>query len=238
MSDFTFGPPPETYHELSAYLVIERGPAPDKRYDITAVTNTLGRSPNNEIVIHDPEISRRHAQIVQQQHGFAIEDMGSTNGTFVNGQRCTGLTPLRGGERIELGDTVSLIFHMAAPAAHTSPHPDDEDTADLPPVKVPPPGITATDQHLDVSPDVSPGVSVGVSADVSPDVLPSEARPGGRTTRMLVGCGLVAVLLLCCCGALAIFLDSYQQGQYLYCGGLRPFWEVVLSPLGFNPSCP
>ncbi len=237
MSDFTFDPPPETYHEWSAYLVIERGPAPDKRYDITAVTNTLGRSPGNEIVIHDPEISRRHAQIVQQEHGFAIEDMGSTNGTFVNGQRCAGLTSLRAGDRIELGDTVSLIFHMAAPMATTSPDPDDEDTADLPPVKVPvaqsrpsPPGSVAADQYLRVPPNVPP--------DVPPDVLPSDARPEGRTTRMVLGCGLAAVLLLCCCGALVIFLDSYNQGQYLYCGGLRPLWEVVLSPLGFNPGCP
>ncbi len=228
MSDFTFSPPP-TPVPAAAYVVIERGPMPDKRYDITAVTSTIGRSPQNEIVINDPEMSRRHAQIVQQGEIFAVSDLGSTNGTFVNGQRCTGATPLRHGDRIEFGDTVSLIFYQTAVPYQTMPSPpihlEDEDTADLPPVKPPvkPPPRTPAAAPYPYAQD---------------HYLPAEAEQPGRRNRLALGCVLALVLLTCCCGLLLVVLDSYQQGQYLYCGGLRPLWELVLGPLGFNPLCP
>jgi hypothetical protein len=226
MSDFNDGLASEPYFGPPAYIVVERGPTPDKRYELTAVTNTIGRSPGNEITINDPEISRRHAQIVVQGQGFAIEDLGSTNGTFVNGQRCAGRTPLRHGDRIEFGDTVSLHFYTAVPqpaappAAMPRPAPrlDEEDTADLPPVKAPPRYPTAVDPYQ--------------------SAYPAQEQAGGRSNRLLLGCVLLAVLLLCACGLLTFFLDSYNQGQYLYCGGLRPLWEMVLGPLGFNPICP
>lgn len=224
MSDFTLSPPPGPSQGMTAYVVLERGPTPDKRYDITAVTNTIGRSPQNEIVINDPEMSRRHAQIVQQGNSFTVSDLGSTNGTFVNGQRCTGATPLRHGDRIEFGDTVSLLFYQTAVPLQTMPSPpihlEDEDTADLPPVIPPPrPPLVAPhsqDQYL----------------------LADDAQPGRRRNRLALGCVLALVLLTCCCGLLLVVLDGYQQGQLLYCGGLRPLWELVLAPLGFNPLCP
>jgi pSer/pThr/pTyr-binding forkhead associated (FHA) protein len=222
MSDFMFGSAPSPYYGLSAYLVMERGPAPDKRYDVTAVTNTIGRSPGIEITINDPEISRRHAQIVQREKSFTIEDLGSTNGTFVNGQRSVGAVPLRHGDRIEFGDTVSLQFYVVtavatAPPPHATPI-EDEDTADLPPVKSPASSQTAqaiADQYVGVP----------------------EAESGRRSSRLVVGCLLALILLMCACGVLVLVLDSYNQGQYLYCGGLRPLWETLLGPLGFNPIC-
>lgn len=224
MSDFTLSPPPQLPQATNAYVVLERGPAPDKRYDITAVTNTVGRSPQNEIVINDPEISRRHAQIVQRGDHFTVEDLGSTNGTFVNGQRCHGPTPLRHGDRIEFGDTVSLLFYQTVAAATAvapvAPfHPDDEDTADLLPVKPPPRAVAP--------PQAAP----------QDQYLPAD-EPRPRNTRLLLGCVLAVVFLMCCCGILLVVLDSYQRGQYLYCGGLRPFWELLLGPMGFNPLCP
>jgi hypothetical protein len=223
MSDFTLSPPPNPSRGITAYVVLERGPTPDKRYEITAVASTIGRSPQNEIVINDPEMSRRHAQIVQKGEGFTVEDLGSTNGTFVNGQRCMGSTPLHHGDRIEFGDTVSLIFYQTAVAPPLMPAPpihlEEEDTADLPPVKPPP--------------------RPPVSASFQDQYLPAAEAPGGRrTNRVVSGCVLAVVLLICCCGILVIVLDGYQQGQYLYCGGLRPLWDLVLGPLGFNPLCP
>lgn len=222
MSDFTSGP--EAQVAPFAYLVVERGPAPDKQYHLTAVANTLGRSPNNEVVINDLEISRRHAQLIWQGNGAAIEDLGSTNGTFVNGQRCHSLTPVQHGDKIELGDTVSLYFYLTAPVPAAAPIPtphtslENEDTADLPPIRIAPPSPT-------------PAPDPRQPAQLAP------ASDDGRR-RALIGCVLLVVLLVCFCGGLTIALDSYNQGQYLYCGGLRPFWEIVLGPLGFNPICP
>ena len=224
MSDFSLDSAPEPAQGLPAELVIERGPSPNKRYPLTAVANTIGRSPNNTIVINDPEISRRHAQILQQGDGFAAEDLGSTNGTFVNGQRAVGVTAVNDGDIIELGDTVRLRFSRpgAAPAVA-----EDEDTADM--VPVPPAQPAAPAPEPSAFPPVQP-----LSAPPPAEVYPAT----GRSNRMIIGCISGIILLICLCLILVLFLESFNQGQYLYCGGLRPFWEVVLGPFGFNPICP
>lgn len=222
MSDFRSGP--EAPVAPFAYLVIERGPTPDKQYHLTAVANTLGRSPNNEVVINDLEISRRHAQIAWRGNGATIEDLGSTNGTFVNGQRANSVTALQHGDKIELGDTVSLYFYLiGSPLSVPVTAPtslENEDTADLPPIRLAPTPPPPPPQN----PIQQPAVA-------------SQPADNGRS-RTLIGCIALVVLLICFCGALTVALDSYNQGQYLYCGGLRPFWEIVLGPLGFNPICP
>src|SRR3954468_21410111 len=69
-----------------------------------------------EIVLADPEVSRRHAAIRAHGDGVAIEDLGSTNGTFVNDQRLTGLVPLKSGDTVRLGNTVWSV-RVEVPAA-------------------------------------------------------------------------------------------------------------------------
>lgn len=221
MSDFPIDPVPDPGQNPPAELVIERGPSPDKRFQITAVANTIGRSPNNTIVINDPEISRRHAQVLQQDAGFAVEDLGSTNGTFVNGQRCAGVTAVSDGDIIELGDTVRLRFVLTGVGQMA----DDEDTADMLPVQPPVQPAPAPSQAAPAQPlHVAPAV----------ETYPVE----DRSNRMIIGCVSGVILVVCLCLLLVLFLESYNQGQYLYCGGLRPFWQVVLGPFGFNPICP
>ena len=63
------------------------------------------------------------------------------------------------------------------------------------------------------------------------------AVPANRN-RILIGCGCLLVLACVLCVGTVFFLDSYNHGQLLYCGGLRPFWETTLGPVGFNPACP
>ena len=67
---------------------------------------TIGRAPV-EIELGDRDVSRRHAKIHCEQ-GFDIEDLDSLNGTFVNGQRITGRTAVKVGDRIQVGRTVFL----------------------------------------------------------------------------------------------------------------------------------
>jgi hypothetical protein len=54
---------------------------------------------------------------------------------------------------------------------------------------------------------------------------------------LLIGCGLLAALLLVCAGTF-LLLDNYQGGRLLYCGAARPIFEFVLGPFGFAPICP
>lgn len=76
----------------------------DTTYDSDTVT--LGRSPSN-LITFDPEkdilVSGRHAKLIQTVDGWSIEDVGSTNGTFVDGERITTVTALQPGSEIELG---------------------------------------------------------------------------------------------------------------------------------------
>jgi hypothetical protein len=81
----------------------------------------IGRSPDCDLPLSVPEASRRHAAVRSGAAGFVVRDLGSTNGTFVNGERVAGERALRPGDRIEIG-SVSLTFCRADPAlAATSP---------------------------------------------------------------------------------------------------------------------
>jgi hypothetical protein len=101
--------------ERSFQLVVQMGPNVGKVYELAQDEMTIGRDISNLIVINDPEISRKHARLIPQADGFIIEDTGSTNGTFVNGQRLMGPHLLRHGETIMLGEKVSLLFEASSP---------------------------------------------------------------------------------------------------------------------------
>jgi pSer/pThr/pTyr-binding forkhead associated (FHA) protein len=91
-------------------LVMRSGPSIGQIYPLEKSEMVIGRDLGNEIVISDSEVSRRHARIFMQGNNYVIEDLGSTNGTFVNAQRLTGSYVLRPGEIITFGETLSLVF--------------------------------------------------------------------------------------------------------------------------------
>ncbi len=91
-------------------LVMQKGPNPGKVYDLIQDELTIGRDITNRIVLNDPEISRKHARLKLQSGAYVIEDLGSTNGTFVDGQRLIGPHMLRPGEIIMLGEKIQLTY--------------------------------------------------------------------------------------------------------------------------------
>jgi hypothetical protein len=64
----------------------------------------IGRAPDNDVVLRDARVSRRHARIVADGERYAIEDLGSSNGTYVDGER-TPRAPIAAGTTLVLGDT-------------------------------------------------------------------------------------------------------------------------------------
>ncbi len=93
-------------------LVLRVGPSPGKVFPLLKKEITIGRDINNEIVINDSEISRKHCRFVMTSEGFTAEDLGSTNGTWVNERRISGKHQLQSGETIRLGDNITLVYEM------------------------------------------------------------------------------------------------------------------------------
>jgi len=122
-------------------LVVRRGPQPNQIYEITKDVTTLGRDITNDIVINDREASRHHLRLVRSGGNVTIEDLGSTNGTFVNGKRVSGVTPLQNGDMIGLGETVTLGYeiHRAQQGQAPLPSPSPVAPPQQPPITSTPP---------------------------------------------------------------------------------------------------
>ena len=89
-------------------LIMRSGPTPGASFILEGDQLTVGRDATNEIVINDAEISRRHARLTFQGGKYVLEDLGSTNGTFVNrGPRLLpgNKHPLKHGDEIIVGKT-------------------------------------------------------------------------------------------------------------------------------------
>ncbi len=86
----------------------------ERRIKVERARTTLGRSRDADIFIPDQWLSRMHAEIRLDGGGLTIADLGSKNGTLVNGTRIQGTTPLRRGDQIKLGDhTVTVQWNLA-----------------------------------------------------------------------------------------------------------------------------
>ena len=100
--------------EANCKLILQEGPSPGKEFELTGVDIVIGRAPSVDFVIALSSVSGRHAFISRQQGHYVIEDLNSTNGTFLNGQRVLGRQPLSDGDEIRLGQSAALRF--SAPA--------------------------------------------------------------------------------------------------------------------------
>ena len=211
----------------SFQLVQRSGPAPGKSYFLTKNEIYLGRDITNDIVINDPEISRKHARLTLQSGGYLLEDLGSTNGTFVDGKRVTGPHIMGAGEVIMLGDNVSLVYETIAeydPEATVAVAPDEI------PMTIPQTPVTA-----EPLPDFGSPATGQLSAQPPAPVVPPTAGPppvqeeqaNNTRTWILAGCGCF-VLVLCLIAAGLWAFDSLE----MYC--IPPFDSIFSSIY----SCP
>src|SRR5205814_4761372 len=90
------------------YLEYTAGPKRGERIPLTGSRTTLGRRETNTIVLDDRMASGHHAEIVKDLNGYTIRDLGSTNGTLVNGEPVTELL-LTHGARVRVGNA-RLVF--------------------------------------------------------------------------------------------------------------------------------
>ena len=168
-------------------LTMRSGPNPGTVYTLDGDQLHIGRESSNEIAVNDAEVSRRHARLTFQGGKYVLEDMGSTNGTFVNGQRLTGPRVLKSGEVISLGEQIVFVYETVSSdpgATMVSPR----SVPEARPVSAPPPPPQAFAGEVPAS--------------------QSEAATPKKLNPVPIAIGVGAVLLICACIAFLVWVDQ------------------------------
>ncbi len=168
-------------------LVMRSGPTPGTVYPLEGDQIMVGRDASNNVPINDAEMSRRHARLTFQGGKYVIEDVGSTNGTFVNGQRLAGPYVLKAGDVVSFGEQIVLMYDAvnADPGATMASARKPARAAAPPaPVASPPPAQSYSGQ-----------VAAGPAQPAAKSPLPIV---------VIVG----ALLFVCACGAFFWWVDA------------------------------
>ena len=98
--------------EPGYWLVMRRGPRPNHLFRLEREVVNLGRDLANDIVIRDSQVSRYHLRLSLRGHDYQLEDLGSSNGTRVNGAQVSGATELSDGDFIAIGESILLTYNL------------------------------------------------------------------------------------------------------------------------------
>lgn len=174
-------------------FVMRAGPTPGKAFPLEGAEIVLGRDPACTICINDSQVSRRHARLVLSGTGYVLQDLGSTNGTFVNGQRVTGEHPLSAGELVALGENVVLVYEAAFDPNATM---------------VAPAGRGAKQAVAPAPPPAAPAPVPSYAGQV-PAGPEAVAAPKKKSKAWLIIL-LVFVLLVCVCAGALFLIDQLK----------------------------
>src|SRR5437773_1019445 len=100
-----------------AALITTKGPNPGRRFPLDAESTLIGRQPDAAIYLESLAVSRHHALVVNDKGAYYVEDVGSSNGTYVNGGRISGRVPLTEADELQIGPYVlSLQLERQTPS--------------------------------------------------------------------------------------------------------------------------
>lgn len=101
-------------------MKVENGPEKGQKFKITADALVIGSGPDVQIRIEAPGVAARHAQVLFDGGQVKLEDLGTKEGTFRNGQRLLGPVQLFPGDRVGLGPNVVLILQGDDPGGESA----------------------------------------------------------------------------------------------------------------------
>lgn len=205
-------------------LVVRQGPIPGQIFELNKREISIGRDITNDIVINDAEVSRRHAHLMLEGDRYKIEDLNSTNGTYIDGQRLIGPHLMAIGEIIMFGDNVGVVFD-GEPATPDVTVPTPVDLEATPIAAIPAPVKTV------IKPEVAAYPIVQETAPEIEQEAPMEAEKKPVNTWLLAGCGCLLVILLLIIAAIIIIDQPWNPGGGLYCTRLY----FIFGPLGYCP---
>jgi len=181
-----------------ASLLFRSGDLRGRRIPIKVPVVNIGRGDYNDILISDPSVSTMHAKLQRREAVWVLTDLGSTNGTFVEGERLTGEQPLTPGATIRFGE-VSALFEpldddVPATTAAGTRVMDRVDSASTPPRgPAPVPGATPSAAAGAVPPPV-PGKAPSAPRSRRP-IHVAPPRPKAPSTIMVVGLVILVAIL-------------------------------------------
>lgn len=167
-------------------FVMRSGPTVGALYPLEADLISIGRDASNTIQINDAEISRRHARLQFQGGKYVIEDVGSTNGTHVNGQRIMSSYVLKAGDVVSFGEGIVLGYEAS----------DFDPAATLAVQR------SAGQARQSVPPAPAP-------AQAYAGQIPASPLPIGKKTNPLpIVIGIAALLFICACVGFFWWVDA------------------------------
>ncbi len=107
-----------------AYLVVTNGDNPQQQFPLEGTQTIIGRHPSCDIVLDLGSVSRQHAQITRQGDQYFVEDLGSRNKTYLNGELVQGRQPLQDQDRLQICEV--LFTFRQGPAPNVEPTPTAE----------------------------------------------------------------------------------------------------------------
>ncbi len=90
-------------------LMVKRGPNAGSTFLVDAEVTSVGRAPDSDVFLDDVTVSRRHAEFRRRDGAFFVHDVGSLNGTYVNGERVE-TTKLASGDEVQIGKFKLVFF--------------------------------------------------------------------------------------------------------------------------------
>src|SRR5215213_1812461 len=182
-----------------------RGEQTNKRYTLGDTPFTFGRNADNTIVFAGGRASRRHAEIRRDGGEYLLSDLGSSNGTVVNGQRLTAPHVLRHGDTFEIGDD-AFRFDAPAPAV-------DKTLIVAPAVLSAPPTepVSPSASQQPAAPAPLPGAYAGALPNIPP-LAAGAPKKRGRSRTLLIVLGLVSLVLLATCVGGALLVTRSVSG--------------------------
>jgi hypothetical protein len=196
-------------------LEITSGPATGRTMELEGEV-VIGRE-EATLVIEDPEMSRRHARVCPVEGGVLVEDLGSTNGTFVNGEKASGPVTLHVSGTIHIGTTdleikippavevtrVREVADFSPDLTVARPIPSDPDVTKARPIAEPGPDVTAP-RGVAAGPGPPPPGPGPDAAPAAPTV-PAPKRSGGPPPAVIAIAAVVIVAVIVVLLVLLVF---------------------------------
>lgn len=177
-------------------LVMRSGPTPGTVYPLEGDQITIGRDASNGVAINDAEVSRKHSRLSFQGGKYVIEDLGSTNGTFANGQRLNGPYVLKSGDVVSLGEQIVLMYEVI--------------NVDTGATMVATPKRSAAPAAAPRQAPAMPPPAPQYSGQVPSSPAPAPAKKSNMTPLVI---GIVALVVVCGCAGFLYWVDA----NYMWC---------------------